>query len=49
MNVVVVPLSRVPHLTRHISLAARINAVLSAVIFIGMVASLLVHWSLTRG
>lgn len=48
MNVVVVPLSRVPHLTRHISLAAHINAVLSVVIFIGLVASLLVRWSASR-
>jgi hypothetical protein len=49
MNVVVVPLSRVPHLTRHISLAAHINAVLSVVIFVGLVPSLLVRRGSARG
>jgi uncharacterized membrane protein YagU involved in acid resistance len=45
MNIVVVPLSRVPHLPFHISLAGRINAVLSVVIFIGPVVALLVRRS----
>ena len=41
MNYIVVPLSSVPHLTRHISVAARVNAVLAILLCIGLTISLL--------
>lgn len=43
MNYIVLPLSGVPHLTRRISLAARINAVLAVVLLIGLTISLLLR------
>lgn len=45
MTRVVVPLSRVPHLTLKVSLAGRINAVLAVVLCIGLTISLLTKWS----
>jgi uncharacterized membrane protein YagU involved in acid resistance len=45
MNYVVVPLSRVPHLTRRISFLAHLNAVLSVVVFIGLTIALLMRHS----
>ena len=41
MNYVVVPLSRVPHVTRRISFLSHVNAVLSVVVFIGLTIALL--------
>jgi hypothetical protein len=49
MNFIAVPLSGVPHLTRHVSLAARINAVLAVVLFIGLTISLLVRKTAAAG
>lgn len=43
MNFVVLPLSGVPHLTRRITLLARINAVLAVVLLIGLTISLLLR------
>ncbi len=43
MNYVVVPLSRVPHLTGRVSFLARVNAVLSVVLFIGLTIALLMR------
>lgn len=48
MNFIVVPLSAVPHLHRHIGLAARINAVLAVVLFVGLTVSLLLNRALAR-
>jgi hypothetical protein len=43
MNAVVLPLSRVPPLRDPMTVAARVNAVLAVVLFIGLVPSLLFH------
>ncbi len=48
MNYVVVPLSRVPHITRQISFLARVNAILSVVLFIGLTIALLVRHAAPR-
>jgi hypothetical protein len=43
MNLIVLPLSRVPRLQNPITVAARINGVLAVLLFIGLTVSLLVH------
>jgi hypothetical protein len=43
MNLIVLPLSRVPRLQNPITTAARINGVLAVVLFIGLTVSLLVR------
>jgi hypothetical protein len=47
MNLVVLPLSGVPHPIKTPSLASRINGVLALVFFIGLTISLLIHRSTT--
>ena len=48
MNLVVLPLSGVPHPIKAPSLASRINGVLAVVLFIGLTISLLIHRSTPR-
>ncbi len=47
MNLIVLPLSGVPHPMEASSLASRINGVLAVVLFIGLTISLLIHRSTT--
>lgn len=48
MNLVAVPLSGVPHPTRPMTLAARINGILAVMLFIGLTIALLTQRSLGR-
>jgi hypothetical protein len=48
MNVVVLPLSRVPHPRAAVTLASRINGVLALLLFIGLTISLLVRRNFAR-
>lgn len=48
MNLIVLPLSRVPHLRNTMTAANRINGVLAVMLFIGLTVSLLVHRSSTQ-
>jgi hypothetical protein len=49
MNLIVVPLSNVPHVRSTVTLANRINGVLAVVIFIGLTISLLTSASIKSG